>query len=178
MPAILKVALVCLVLVAAIYDLKFRRIPNWLSLSGMVLGVGCNTLVRGGSGLREAGLGLLCALVVYVPLYLVRGMGAGDVKLMAAIGTMAGPKNWFEIFLATALIGGVVSLAVIARKQRVRRTFGNVATILGELSQFRTPAQRDPRLDYRHREALRLPHGASIAAGAILFVLFSVARSS
>lgn len=173
MPFVLTIALVCIVLVAAIYDLRYRRIPNWVSLSGIVLGFGCNTLLLGLDGLRGAALGLLCALVIYVPLYIVRGMGAGDVKLMAAVGAMAGPKGWFEIFFGTALIGGAVSLAVIARKHRVHQTLWNLSTIVTELLNFRAPARADSRLDMRHGEALRLPHGAAIAAGSLLFLLFS-----
>ena len=171
MPVILRITLVCIVILAAVYDLRFRRIPNWVSVSGIVLGLGCNTLLLGFAGLREAVLGLLCALAVYVPLYVVRGMGAGDVKLMAAVGAIAGPRAWLEIFVVTALIGGIVSLAVVTSKQRFRRTLGNVGLIATELMQFRTPAHSDPRLDYRHRDALRLPHGAAIAGGAIVFLL-------
>ncbi len=176
MPVLLTIVLVCTATLAAIYDLRYRRIPNWVSLSGIVLGFGCNTLLLGLDGLRGAALGLLCAAVIYVPLYLVRGMGAGDVKLMAAVGALAGPKGWFEIFLATALIGGVTSLAVIATKGRVHQTFWNVGLIVTELLHFRAPAVRDSRLDLRHREALGLPHGAAIAAGSLLFVFLHASR--
>lgn len=178
MPALLRIELVCLVLLAGTYDLRYRRIPNWLSLSGIVLGLGCNTLLLGLAGLRGASLGLLCALAIYVPLYLVRGMGAGDVKLMAAVGAMAGPKGWLEIFLATALLGGVASLVLVARKHRVQQTLGNMAAILAELLQFRRPARRNARLDVRHREAIGLPHAAAIAAGSLIFLLFSATHSS
>ena len=176
MPITLDIALVFIVIAAAGYDLRYRRIPNWVSLSGIVLGFGCNTLLFGFAGLSRAGLGFLCAIVIYIPLYAVRGMGAGDVKLMAGVGAIAGPKGWMEIFLATALIGGIVSLAVVARKQRLRQTFWNVGTILTELLHFRAPARSDSRLDMRHREAIRLPHGAAIAAGSLAFLLFNAAR--
>lgn len=98
MPTVLNSTLIALVLVAAAYDLRFRRIPNWLNLSGVIAGFGVNTFLSGGHGLRNASLGLLCALLVYVPLYLIRGMGAGDVKLMAAVGAIAGPGHWLGIF--------------------------------------------------------------------------------
>ncbi len=170
MPVVLTIVLVAVVTIAAIHDLRYRRIPNWVSLSGIVLGFGCNTLLLGVEGLTGAALGLLCAAVVYLPLYLIRGMGAGDVKLMAAVGALAGPKGWFEIFLATALIGGVASLAIVATKRRVHQTLWNMGAIVTELLHFRAPATTDSRLDIRHREALGLPHGAAIAAGSILFV--------
>src|SRR3954452_3354792 len=118
MSTALKVLLIAIVLVAAIYDLRFRRIPNWLNLSGVILGLAVNTFLFGRHGLILALLGIASSLVIYVPLYLIRGMGAGDVKLMAAVGAVAGPWNWFGIFLATALLGGIVSLLFVAFKKR------------------------------------------------------------
>ena len=176
MPAVLRIVLLAVVVVAALYDLRFRRIPNWLNLSGIFLGLGCNTLLLGLDGLKGAGLGLLCAIAVYMPLYLIRGMGAGDVKLMAAVGAIVGPENWLQIFVATALVGGMAALVAIAGKQRVRQTLGNVGFIASELLQFRAPADADSRLDYRHRDAIRLPHGAAIAGGSIAFLLWHTSR--
>lgn len=106
----IRLSLLLLVLVAAVYDFRFRRIPNWLNASGLVLGFGLNLLLFQSKGLAIAGEGLLLAAAVYLPLYLLRGMGAGDVKLMAAIGSLVGPWPWFQIFLATAILGGVAAV--------------------------------------------------------------------
>jgi prepilin peptidase CpaA len=176
MPTFVKILLLTLVVVAGIYDLRFRKIPNWLNLSGVVLGLGVNTLLLAGHGFAMALLGLGCSLAVYVPLYLIRGMGAGDVKLMAAVGAMAGPRDWLIIFLVTALLGGVVSILFIAWKKRFHQTSLNLAVIVGELSHGRMPSDRDARLDVRDSRALRLPHGTLIATGAIAFLVLSTAR--
>lgn len=175
MPFTLKIVLVCIVLAAGAYDLRFRRIPNWLNLSGIILGLGMNTLLLAPHGLATALLGMICSLMVYVPLYLVRGMGAGDVKLMAAVGAICGPGNWLGIFIATALLGGVVSLLFIALRKRFHQTFLNLSLILAELSHGRLPANADSRVDVRNSQALRLPHGALIATGAIAFLIISTA---
>ena len=173
MPTALKVILLAIVLVAAIYDLRFRRIPNWLNLSGVILGLAVNTLLFARSGFIVAVLGISLSLVVYVPLYLVRGMGAGDVKLMAAVGAIAGPWNWFGIFLATALLGGVVSILFIALKRRFHQTCLNLALITTELSHFRLPSKSNSALDVRDPRALGMPHGTLIAIGATAFLIFS-----
>lgn len=175
MPILLKALLLSIVLAAGIYDLRFRRIPNWLNLSGVVLGLGLNTLLLAGHGFAIALLGLGCSLAVYVPLYLIRGMGAGDVKLMAAVGAMAGPRNWLIIFIATALLGGLVSILFITLKKRFYQTWVNVAVILAELSHGRMPSRRDAQLDVRSPQALRIPHGTLIATGAIAFLLLGAA---
>jgi prepilin peptidase CpaA len=178
MPTALKIPLIALVIAAAIYDLRFRRIPNWLNLSGVILGLGINTLLFAGNGLILALLGIACSLAVYVPLYLLRGMGAGDVKLMAAVGALAGPSNWFRIFIATALLGGLVSLLLVAWKKRLHQTCSNVALIVTELGQLRLPSKHHAQLDVRVPGALGMPHGAVIAVGVIVFLVLSRSLSA
>lgn len=173
MPTLLKMILIGVVLLAGIYDVRYRKIPNWLSLSGLILGLGINTLLSGWTGLGAATLGFGLAMLVYAPLYLVRGMGAGDVKLMAALGAIAGPHEWLGLFVATALVGGLVSLTAIVIKKRVYQTFLNLATILSELLRFRRPARADARLDVRNPSALRMPHAINIAVGCIAFLYMS-----
>lgn len=170
MPTLPKVILIGLVLLAGAYDARYRKIPNWLSLSGVILGLGINILFSAWEGLGFAALGFGLAMLVYTPLYLIRGMGAGDVKLMAAIGAIVGPHEWFGIFITTALVGGVVSLTAIIVKKRGHQTFLNLTVILSELLQFRRPAKADARLDVRNPSALRMPHALNIAAGCLAFL--------
>lgn len=174
MPLVLKMELLALVLVAGAYDLRFRRIPNWLNLISVVAGFAVNGMLSGGPGLKTAFLGFALALLVYVPLYLVRAMGAGDVKLMAAVGAMAGPRHWLEIFLVTAIFGGIASLVLIALRKRFHQTLVNLAVIGAELLHFRVPAHSDERLDMRSPEGLHLPHAVVIASGCIAFILFTI----
>jgi prepilin peptidase CpaA len=155
---------------AGVYDWRTRKIPNWLNLSGLILGIGLNALVLHGHGLVLALAGLGCSLLVYVPLYLVRGMGAGDVKLMAAIGSIAGPLNWLTIFLAAVILGGIAAFGLVVLKKRLPETLGNLATITGELWHFRLPYLADPALDMRSKRSLGLPHGTVIAVGSLVFL--------
>jgi prepilin peptidase CpaA len=173
MPLVLKLALLAVVISAGLYDLRTRKIPNWLNLSGLILGLGLNALVLHGQGIVVALLGLGLSLLIYVPLYLVRGMGAGDVKLMAAVGSITGPHNWLIIFLATALLGGVVALALVFFKKRLHETLSNLSTILGELTRGKAPFRKEPRLDMRSPRSLGLPHGTVIALGSLAF-LFTI----
>jgi len=171
MPSVLMFALLALVVAAALYDFRFRRIPNWLNLSGLVLGLGINTLLFAEHGLMAASLGTLLPLALYVPLYLLRAMGAGDVKLMAAVGAIAGPRNWIEILVCTAFAGGVLALAVAARNGRVQRTLLNLMLLASELTHLRRPAARYETLDVRSDRSMRMPHGVAIAAGSLAFMI-------
>jgi prepilin peptidase CpaA len=173
MPLVLKMALIAVVATAAVYDVRTRKIPNWLNLSGVILGLGLNTLLLPAHGIVVALLGMGLALLIYVPLYLIRGMGAGDVKLMAAVGSIAGPQNWLVIFVVTALLGGIAAFALVFCKRRIPETLANLSTIVSELTRGKAPFRKDPELDMRSQRSLGLPHGAVIAAGSLAF-LFTV----
>jgi len=108
-PPGVEAVLLALVLAAAVYDVRYRRIPNWLSLAGVLIGVALNAFLdQGRRGMFVASmLGLAIAFIVYFGLYALHAMGAGDVKLMAAVGAIVGWPNWFGIFIVTAIIGGI-----------------------------------------------------------------------
>src|SRR5437773_4390353 len=112
--------LLILVLVASVYDLRYRRIPNWLTASGVVAGFAMNAfLYRGWPGVRFSLLGLAVGFGLYFFLYAIHAMGAGDVKLMAAVGAVVGWVNWFSIFLITAIAGGVLAVIFSILKKRL-----------------------------------------------------------
>src|SRR5580704_14681428 len=147
LPVILQIALLLLVAIAAVYDIRFRRIPNWLVLTGLLAGVVLNTLLLEWSGVRASLLGISLAFLIYFPLYLLRGMGAGDVKLMAAVGAIAGPLNWLGIMVLTALFGGVAAIVLVTAKGRVHKTFENIRMILLSARHLQAPYDANPDLD-------------------------------
>ena len=74
--------------VAAVFDLRTRRIPNWLCAAGFIAGFACQIALFRWTGARDAALGAGIALLIYIPLFALRAVGGGDVKLMAAVGSM------------------------------------------------------------------------------------------
>ena len=177
LPIEVEGALVALALAAAFYDLRFRRIPNWLCLTGAILGIVLNYRISQFAGLRQASLGVALAVAIYFPLFALRAMGGGDVKLMAAIGALVGPSNWFPIFLLTALFGGAMALALLAIRGGLLQALRNVATILSALVHFRIPHRTDPALDVAYPGAVTLPHAISICAGTLAFLWFLNSRN-
>ncbi len=160
-----------LVLAAAVYDIRFRRIPNRLVLAGLVAGFAWNVYSAGWSGLGAASAGLGTGFALYFPLYLLRARGAGDVKLLGAVGAITGPGGCLWIFLLTALLGGVMAVVLVLFRGRARETFFNVAWIMRELLQFRSPWRSSPQLDVTTTAGMRLPHALTMAAGVAAFVL-------
>ncbi len=163
----LQYLLLAIVLIAAYFDIRYRRIPNWLVGPALLIGFAVNTLLFGWAGLAHAGLGFGLAILIYFPLYMLRGMGAGDVKLMAAIGALVGWRIWLAIFIFTGLLGGVLAIVLILIRGRLRRTFTNTFYILWDLMNLRQPYLRSAEVDVRSDKAFRLPHGAVIALGAV-----------
>src|SRR5712692_10288169 len=153
LPLVMQVVLVLIVMTAGIYDLRFRRRPNWLVLVGLVLGFGLNAFLFGLSGLERSAMGMGLALLVYFPLYLLRAMGAGDAKLMAAVGSILGPGNWLAVFVLTSVLGGLVALIVLLFAGRIRKAFWNVGWILNEVIHMRAPYHSSEELDVRSPRA-------------------------
>ena len=168
-----QILLGILILVAAIFDIRFRRIPNWLVLAGIMTGLAWNgsSLSLSGLGRSAAGLGLGFAL--YFPLYLLRARGAGDVKLLAAVGAITGPGNCFWVFLLTAVLGGVIAVVYLLFRGRLRHTFFNMAWIMRDLLRLKAPFESSPELDVTTTKGIRLPHGALMAVGVAAFLLMA-----
>ena len=172
MSFVLKLVVLAVVLTGGWIDLRSRRIPNWLNLSALILGLGLNIFLSQQEGFKLSAEGLGLALLIYLPLNLIRAMGAGDVKFMAAIGALIGPERWFAMFLITAILGGIASLGLIVVRNRLHVTLSNLSTIATELLHARLPFEKDPSLDVHDRRALGLPHGTVIAISTCLFIAF------
>jgi len=110
------------------------------------------------------------AFLVYFPLYLLRGMGAGDVKLMAAVGALMGPVNWFWIFVISNILGGVAAIVLLLMKGGLWRTLSNLLYMLKELMLLRPPYLRREELDLASARSVKMPHGVAIAMGSLIFL--------
>ena len=100
-----------IVLAIATYtDLRWRRIPNWLVFPFLLAGIVVSAVAHGWHGLGQSFEGLGLGLLIYGILFWMGGMGAGDVKLCAAIGAWIGPQQLFFAMIVTGLVGGLIVL--------------------------------------------------------------------
>jgi prepilin peptidase CpaA len=180
-PPGVEAILISLVLGAAVYDIRYRRIPNWLTAGGVLVGLAMNAFVGDWRtpypanfqiwpGLRFSLVGFGIAFAVNLILYALHARGAGDVKLMAAIGAIVGWEDWFGIFVVSAVFGGLISLILVLLKKRATTTFWNVGFILSEMSSGRAAYLKREDLDVKSEKALRVPAGAVIAIGTLFFL--------
>ena len=174
-PPKVEVVLLVVLLAAAVFDVRYRRIPNWLTLGGVLMGIAMNAVIGpplAGVGFALAGLGV--AFGIYVLLYALHAMGAGDVKLMAAVGALVGWERWFGIFFVTALIGGVMALILVLARGRLKKTLFNVGFIISEMTHMRPAYLAKEELDVKHKKALGLPHAAVIAVSTVFYLALCV----
>jgi prepilin peptidase CpaA len=149
-------------------DVATRRIPNWLTYSGMLVGIAGRTVLQGWHGLGSALAGGLIGGGAFLIFFLLHAMGAGDVKLITAIGCLAGSASALQIVLATAIAGGIFAVILSVWHGRLRAVLVNVF----DLIKFHAVAgaQVHPSMNLSSSQAARLPYGIAIATG----VLYSV----
>lgn len=153
---------------AVVTDLRTRRVPNVLTFGAALAAFAFAAWTAGWSGLAAslAGWGVGCA--VFLPFFLLGGLGAGDVKLLAAIGAWLGPTGAFWTAIYGGLAGGVLALAVAVSKGYLGTSFSN---LFGLLMFWRTAGIRPmPTLTLESAVGPRLPYALPILAGAVVTI--------
>jgi prepilin peptidase CpaA len=167
-PVILAGA-VLLSLIAGWTDLRRRRIPNWLTVPGLAVGVATNTALGGWSGLATSLKGAAVGLALLLPFVLLRSLGAGDWKLAAALGAFAGPALLMDLLLESVFVAGLMAVALIVYKGRVRQALRNIGHILVSLVTFRLPGSR---VSLDNPDSLKVPYGVALAFTVVLYAIF------
>ncbi len=158
--------------VGSIFDIKSRRVPNFVTGPAILLGLSMHFVLGGwGQLFNSLAAGLICGLIFLV-FYLAGGMGAGDVKLILAVGCIAGLSNIAYLLVLTAISGGVMAVCLALIRGRLTQTFMNVAVLASHHS--REGLQPHPDLNVTNTQTLRLPYAMAIAAGSMLTLYFQV----
>ncbi|MDL2355197.1 MAG: prepilin peptidase [Pseudomonadota bacterium] len=130
----LDMLLMLMVVLAASNDLLTRRIPNFLLLAGSLGALALHCFAAApAAALMGAFAGAATGLLVFLPLYCLRGMAAGDVKLMAAAGFFSSPMEMLQLALLTVCAGGVMALVMVIVRGRLRAALANVRHLLRPL---------------------------------------------
>jgi len=157
------------VIIAAIAgwtDWRSRRIPNWLTVPALALGIAINSVLHGWPGAKSSLLGAALGLGLLLPFVLIRSLGAGDWKLVGALGAFLGPAHLIAVLFATVLVAGVMALALIVYKGRVRQTLRNMGHMIASIFSLHLPG---PAVSLDNPEALKVPFGVAVAVAVILY---------
>ena len=174
------ILLCCLLALAVWHDLRTRRIPNPLVFGGALLGLLLNSVYAGGAGLFVepfggiglgwALLGLLTGLGLLLPMYMLRALGAGDVKLMAMLGAFVGPLAVAGCVVLTLLAGGVLALAVALWTGKLRAVLRNTFHMATHSMLRGLHGDAGP-IDAPAAPSGRLPYAVAIAAGTLPYLV-------
>src|SRR3984957_15104228 len=155
---------------AALLDVRTRKIPNWLTVPGFVLGVIVHLLFGGWHGALFSLEGAVLALVIILPLFLLRGLGAGDWKLMGAVGALLGPWGMLVVLFVSVMVSGLMAFATVIQAHKFIATMKNMVVLIQGFFIFGW--RPNPKISLDNPGLLKLPFGvaAAISTG-ICFVL-------
>ena len=147
-------------------DWRSRRIPNWLTVPGLVLGIAMNSWLHGWPGAKASLLGAGLGLALLLPFVLIRSLGAGDWKFVGALGAFLGPENLLTVLLLGILVNGLMALIMIVRKRRLRETVRNLGRMLAAFLTMHLPG---PDLTLDNPDLVKVPFGVAVAIAVILY---------
>ncbi len=149
--------------IGAVTDVRTRRIPNRLTGPSILVALILHLILGGWHSTATAALACLIGGAIFLIFFLAGGMGAGDVKLMAAVCCLAGITHVAEILVATALMGGVFAIILALSRHRLKETLANIGVLA--IHHGTSGLQPHSDINVNNAERLRLPYGIAIAAG-------------
>jgi prepilin peptidase CpaA len=156
-----------LALVVTYYDVRYRRIPNTFVLATLATGIAVNTFDKGLSGALASLGGCALAFVLMFMLHVFGALGAGDVKLFAAIGSVVGSSLVLPTFFVVVLVGGVLGVVTMFRAGAVRATLQNILMLIVGL----LPGWKMPRLAVPADRRKTIPYGVAITFGSLISLI-------
>ena len=159
------ILLLIILLPAAVFDYKYHRIPNAISLSGWVLGPVLYAVLDTLPGVASSLYGFLLVFAMAIPFYILRWMGAGDVKLMASVGAIVGIEHAVTVFLGILVTGGVMGILMLLHRKLLAGTFQRYSAMLGISMTLKKPMYLLPN---EQEQKVIVPYALPIAIGTFL----------
>lgn len=155
-----------LAIAAAWTDFRSRRIPNWLTVPALFVGLAANVALSGSTGLWTSLKGAALGLILLLPFVLLRSLGAGDWKLAGALGAFSGPGLLVDLLLGSVFVAGVMAIVLVIYKGRTLQTMRNIGHILISLVTFRLPGTQ---VSLDNPQSLKVPYGVALAFTVVLY---------
>jgi prepilin peptidase CpaA len=156
-------------------DWRSRRIPNWLTLPGLLVGIGLNAAISGWAGTKSSLLGAGLGLLLLLPFVLLKSLGAGDWKLAGALGAFVGAATLTDLLLASVFVAGLMALGLVIYKRRTRETMRNIAHLVASLLSLHMPG---PEVSLDNPQSLKVPYGVALALTVIAYGAGQMWRAS
>jgi prepilin peptidase CpaA len=147
-------------------DLRSRRIPNWLTVPGLVLGIVLRAAAGGWVGVKSSLLGAGLGLLLLLPFVLLKALGAGDWKLAGALGAFVGPAVLTDLLFASVFVAGLMALGLVIYKRRLGETMRNIGRLLASLFSLQMPG---PEVSLDNPRSLKVPYGVALALTVVAY---------
>ena len=157
---------VLLAIAAGWTDWRSRRIPNWLTVPGLLPVIAANSWLRGWPGAQPSLLGARLGLLLLLPFVLIGSLGAGDWKFVGALGACLGPQNLLTVLVLGILVNGLMAAVMVVWKKRVGQTLRNMGRMLAAFLTIHLPAS-DLTLD--NPELVKVPFGVAVAIAVLVY---------
>jgi prepilin peptidase CpaA len=158
-------------LIATVSDIRFHRIPNWLTYPTMAVATVYHAGMRGFEGFLFSMEGIIVGIAVLIVPFLMGGMGAGDAKLMGAVGGWLGPKDVFVAFLFSAIVGGIYALGLLILRGDIKET---AKRYIATLKTFILTREFICISSRTGEKMPKLCYGLVIAAGTLISVVWGI----
>ncbi len=152
---------------AGITDLRWRRIPNWLTYPAAPIALAMHAIAGGWPEAKLSLEGLGLGLGILLPFVLLRSLGGGDWKLVGALGAFYGPRSLLLLVFYTLLINALIAIVLIVSRKRIWRTLRNIGRLIAAFFRFHLP-EKDLTID--NPEAIKVPFGVAAAIAVLLYV--------
>lgn len=163
----ISIIVIALVLLALYWDLRWRKIPNCLTLPAIALGFILNFVGNSWNGLLFTFFGLLVGMGIFILPFILGGMGGGDVKLMGAVGALLGSYAVVNVFFYTAFVGGAIAIVVAIANKKLLDTLKKILLFLKCVFLFRAPETGTAVF----KKSTKIPYGLAIGAGTIIYLM-------
>ena len=162
---LISVAFAALLLAAAWSDIRSRRIPNALTVTGLVAALVLRLFLGPGAAI-DGLVGVLLAFLVVLPFFVLGVVGGGDIKLFMMIGAFMGPRDFLWAAVLIAIIGGMLAVVDAGRRGALLPVLFNCGQIMKHWATF---GRRGANRSIASAGAMTIPYGVAIAAGALLW---------
>jgi prepilin peptidase CpaA len=156
-------------IVAAVIDGVKLKVPNRITYPFILLGWLYSGVFYGWEGLGSSLLGTACGLALLLPAYAIGGMGAGDVKLLAGVGAWCWSTTTFFAFCVSAIVGGVLAVAMVLWARQLKHHFYQFVAIAQEIAIIKNPETLAGIAAERKSTMRLLPYGIPITIGTIAY---------
>jgi prepilin peptidase CpaA len=155
-------------LAAGFTDLRWRKIPNWLTYPAVPVAIALHWIIAGSHAALRSLAGAALGMAILLPFVLLRMLGGGDWKLVTALGAFFGRQRLIPVLFLTLIVAAVMALALVLWQRRLGHTLRNIGRLIATIFSLHFPTAE---LTIDDPKAAKIPFGIAAAIAVVLYVV-------